>query len=72
LVFPERADSTNGKISILAPVGTAVLGYRIGDTVEWKVPTGVEKVKSRRDRVSAQKQRVIILVSPETNRARQH
>jgi len=45
LVFPERADSTNGKISILAPVGTAVLGYRIGDTVEWKVPTGVEKVR---------------------------
>ena len=36
LVFPANADSVNGKISILAPVGTAVLGYRVGDTVEWK------------------------------------
>jgi hypothetical protein len=36
LVFPGKADSTNGKISILAPVGTAVLGCRVGDTVEWK------------------------------------
>ena len=30
LVFPARADSANGKISILAPVGTAMLGYRVG------------------------------------------
>ena len=45
LVFPAKADSTNGKISILAPVGTAVLGYRVGDTVEWKVPVGVKRLK---------------------------
>jgi regulator of nucleoside diphosphate kinase len=45
LVFPAKADSTNGKISILAPVGTAVLGYRVGDTVEWKVPGGLKRLK---------------------------
>ena len=45
LVFPAKADSTNGKISILAPVGTAVLGYRAGDTVEWKVPAGLKRLR---------------------------
>jgi regulator of nucleoside diphosphate kinase len=45
LVFPGKADSTKGKISILAPVGTAVLGYRAGDTVEWKVPAGIKRLK---------------------------
>jgi regulator of nucleoside diphosphate kinase len=45
LVFPARADSTNGKISILAPIGTAVLGYRIGDTIEWIVPAGLKRFR---------------------------
>ena len=45
LVFPAKADSTNGRISILAPVGTAVLGYRAGDTVEWKVPAGLKRLR---------------------------
>jgi regulator of nucleoside diphosphate kinase len=29
----------------LAPIGTAVLGYRLGDTIEWKVPAGLKKFK---------------------------
>lgn len=41
LVFPEDADRTQSKISVLAPLGTAVLGYRAGDTFSWKVPAGV-------------------------------
>jgi regulator of nucleoside diphosphate kinase len=45
LVFPGKADSKNGKISILAPVGIAVLGYRVGDTVEWKVPAGLKRLR---------------------------
>jgi regulator of nucleoside diphosphate kinase len=47
LVFPAKGDSVNGKISVLAPVGTAVLGYRVGDTVEWKVPGGLKRLKVR-------------------------
>jgi regulator of nucleoside diphosphate kinase len=45
LVFPGNADSTNAKISVLAPIGTAVLGYRVGDIVEWPVPAGIRKFK---------------------------
>lgn len=45
LVFPGEADSAKGKISILAPIGTAVLGYRLGDTIEWQVPAGVKRFK---------------------------
>ena len=43
LVFPADADSLRGKISVLAPIGTAVLGYRVGDTVEWDVPAGLKR-----------------------------
>jgi regulator of nucleoside diphosphate kinase len=45
LVFPGDADSASGKISILAPIGTAVLGYKIGDTIEWEVPAGRKRFK---------------------------
>ena len=45
LVFPGTADSSNGKISVLAPIGIAVLGYRVGDTVEWEVPAGLKRFK---------------------------
>ena len=45
LVFSGRADSASGKISILAPVGTAMLGYRVGDTVEWEDHGGLKRVK---------------------------
>jgi len=38
VVFPSDADVNRQKISILAPIGTAVLGYRAGDTIEWNVP----------------------------------
>ena len=40
LVFPEDADVSLGKISILAPIGTAMLGYKTGDTFEWDTPGG--------------------------------
>lgn len=40
LVFPEEADLGEGKISVLAPIGTAMLGYREGDTFEWETPGG--------------------------------
>ncbi len=40
LVFPEMADIAHGNLSVLSPVGTAILGYREGDTVTWQVPAG--------------------------------
>ena len=38
LVFPGEADITHMRVSILAPIGTAILGYRTGDHFEWRVP----------------------------------
>ena len=40
LMFPEDADISQGKISVLAPIGTAMLGYKTGDTFEWETPGG--------------------------------
>ena len=40
IVLPEEADVESGRISILAPLGTAMLGYRSGDEFEWDMPGG--------------------------------
>ena len=45
LVFPDDSNADQGKISILAPIGTALLGYKVGDIIEWEVPAGVTKLK---------------------------
>jgi len=44
LVYPERADYREGRISVLAPMGSAMLGCRAGDTVEWGVPKGTKRM----------------------------
>lgn len=38
VVLPSEADVDHGKLSVLAPLGTAVLGYRQGDLIVWQVP----------------------------------
>ena len=45
LVFPSEAKLEQQKISVLAPIGTAILGHRAGDTVEWRVPGGIKRVR---------------------------
>ena len=40
IVYPEDADIKKKKISIFAPVATALLGYKKGDKFKWKVPAG--------------------------------
>ena len=45
LAFPDMADISNNKISILAPIGTALIGYSVGDIIEWEVPAGLRKLK---------------------------
>jgi regulator of nucleoside diphosphate kinase len=45
IVFPSDADYETGKISILSPLGTALLGYRIGDVVNWDMPGGTRQVR---------------------------
>jgi regulator of nucleoside diphosphate kinase len=48
LVFPEQADIANNKLSVLAPVGTAILGQRVGDSLRWRTPGGWRRVKVER------------------------
>ena len=40
LVSPREADVNLGRLSVLAPLGTALLGYREGDVVERDMPGG--------------------------------
>ena len=45
VVFPRDANIEEGKVSILAPLGTALIGQRVGDEVEWPVPYGRRRLK---------------------------
>ncbi len=45
LVYPADADLALDRISVLAPVGTAILGYRAGDVIEWPVPAGLRRLR---------------------------
>jgi regulator of nucleoside diphosphate kinase len=40
LVYPREADVDQGKVSILAPVGTALLGLAVGQSMDWDAPGG--------------------------------
>ena len=44
LVSPHEADVSAGRISVLAPLGTALLGYRMGDVVERVMPGGLRRL----------------------------
>lgn len=43
LVFPEKADPEDDRISVLAPLGAAILGCRVGQPVTFRVPGGAER-----------------------------
>jgi len=45
LVLPGAANIQEGKMSILSPIGTALLGYREGDVVAWEVPAGATQLQ---------------------------
>lgn len=40
LVYPRDADGSSDKVSILAPVGSALLGLRVGSSIDWPMPGG--------------------------------
>ena len=40
LVFPHEADAGAGRISIMAPVGSALLGLSVGQSIDWSTPQG--------------------------------
>jgi regulator of nucleoside diphosphate kinase len=47
LVYPEASNADEQRVSVLSPVGTAVLGYAAGDEVEWTVPAGRKRFRIR-------------------------
>jgi regulator of nucleoside diphosphate kinase len=54
LVYPHAADPARGHVSVLAPLGTALLGYRVGDEISWTMPGGrrrlrIETVRNHRE-----------------------
>ncbi|HEY0897183.1 MAG TPA: GreA/GreB family elongation factor, partial [Sphingobacteriaceae bacterium] len=40
LVLPAEANVRNNKVSVFAPIGIALLGYRTGSEVQWEMPSG--------------------------------
>ena len=45
LVYPDEADIDRGKLSVLTPVGTALLGARVGQVIRFAVPRGTRRLK---------------------------
>ena len=45
IVYPQDANLKENKISIFSPIVTALIGYKIGDEIEWIVPGGMTKIK---------------------------
>ncbi|HET7753668.1 MAG TPA: nucleoside diphosphate kinase regulator [Anaeromyxobacteraceae bacterium] len=40
LVYPPDADASAGRVSVLAPIGAALLGLSVGQSIEWPLPNG--------------------------------
>lgn len=45
LVFPDKMDAVKNPVSILSPLGTAMIGYKVGDVFTWESPTGMQQVE---------------------------
>jgi regulator of nucleoside diphosphate kinase len=45
LVYPQHANASEGRVSVLAPIGSALLGLRVGQTIEWRVPNGTRRIR---------------------------
>lgn len=45
LVYPKDADAGQGRVSVLAPIGSALLGLRVGQSIEWAVPNGTKRIR---------------------------
>jgi regulator of nucleoside diphosphate kinase len=45
VVYPKDADASHGRVSVLAPIGSALLGLRVGQTIAWPVPSGTKRIR---------------------------
>jgi len=44
-VYPKDANADRGWVSVLAPLGSALLGLRVGQEIDWRMPGGVRRVR---------------------------
>lgn len=47
LVYPRDADGSTNRVSVLSPVGSAMLGLRVGDAIQWPAPGGAIELRVR-------------------------
>ncbi len=45
IVLPEHADIDRNKISVISPLGTALIGFRKGEEITWEVPGGLKRFR---------------------------
>jgi len=45
IVYPDKTNLKENKISIFSPIATALIGYKVGDLIEWVVPAGLTKLR---------------------------
>ena len=45
LVYPNEADFKQGKVSVLSPLGAALIGYKVGSEISFPVPKGTKMMK---------------------------
>lgn len=45
IVLPKDANAAEGRVSVLAPIGSALLGLRVGQSISWRTPGGVKELR---------------------------
>jgi regulator of nucleoside diphosphate kinase len=45
IVYPDQANTNENKISIFSPIAAALIGYKVGDTIDWIVPSGPTSIR---------------------------
>lgn len=45
VVYPQDADVERGWVSVLAPLGSALLGLRVGQVIDWRMPSGIRRLR---------------------------
>jgi regulator of nucleoside diphosphate kinase len=45
IVYPHESNFREKKVSIFSPIATALIGFRVGDIIEWMVPAGLTKIR---------------------------
>ena len=69
LVYPRDADAAAHRLSVLAPLGTALLGNSEGDAVEWRMPGGTRCFRIERVMQTPRRANAGIASAPEVRLA---